>query len=475
MTLLRADALHLPLADNSVDLIVTSPPYWGLRSYQDDGEHYEGQIGSEATPAEFVDALLAVTRECRRVLKPTGSMFVNLGDKYAGSGAPGTTGAIGSKQPTRSGMALPLSYSGSANAKVRNRSKVSVSGYSKATIGGARPKSLMGLPWRYANACVDELGMILRAEIVWSKPNGLPESVRDRVRRSHEQWFHLTAEGDYYTAIDELREPHSTTEGPGARRGPSGQNRGTVVGRTHDDGASVGNFNHDPRGKLPGSVWGSVWEVPTEPLTVPVGFYSRAGGRWRATGGGVSWDSPGGREQRRWLWHQAEEAFGAGESLMVSATDHFAAFPQEWPRRFILGWSPPGVCLACGIGRAPVVDVKPMQVKPSPRRAAAMAASTGSSSRTLPSGTMTSPPERTITGYACACDQPTAPTRPAVVLDPFGGTGTTAMVARALGRTGISVDLSAEYLRLARWRIHDSGHAAKAIERTNRDRQGTLL
>ena len=81
--LIRGDATSLPLADDSVDLIVTSPPYFALRSYQDGGEHYAGQIGSEDTPQAFLDALWAVTAECRRVLKPSGSMFVNLGDKMA--------------------------------------------------------------------------------------------------------------------------------------------------------------------------------------------------------------------------------------------------------------------------------------------------------------------------------------------------------------------------------------------------------
>lgn len=80
---IRANALALPLPDASVDLVVTSPPYFGLRSYQDGGEHYEGQIGDEATPAEFVDALIAATREMVRVLKPSGSIWVNLGDKYS--------------------------------------------------------------------------------------------------------------------------------------------------------------------------------------------------------------------------------------------------------------------------------------------------------------------------------------------------------------------------------------------------------
>lgn len=81
--LIRGDATSIPLADGSVDEIVTSPPYFALRSYTDGGEHYDGQIGSEATPQAFLEALWAVTAECRRVLKPSGSMWVNLGDKMA--------------------------------------------------------------------------------------------------------------------------------------------------------------------------------------------------------------------------------------------------------------------------------------------------------------------------------------------------------------------------------------------------------
>src|SRR6516164_3435564 len=92
--ILRGDARRLPLPDGCVDLIVTSPPYYGLRAYTDAGEVYGGQIGSEATPAEYVTALVECTREWVRVLKPSGSLFVNLGDKYAGSdGTKGGTSA----------------------------------------------------------------------------------------------------------------------------------------------------------------------------------------------------------------------------------------------------------------------------------------------------------------------------------------------------------------------------------------------
>ena len=90
--IVRGDARRLPLPDATVDLIITSPPYFGLRSYTDnDGEHYDGQIGSESTPAEYIAALIACTREWVRVLKPSGSLWVNLGDKYAGSRMDGSS------------------------------------------------------------------------------------------------------------------------------------------------------------------------------------------------------------------------------------------------------------------------------------------------------------------------------------------------------------------------------------------------
>ena len=174
----------------------------------------------------------------------------------------------------------------------------------------------------------------------------------------------------------------------------------------------------------------SVWTVPSEPLRVP-----------------------------EWL-----------------GVDHFAAFPQELVRRLILGWSPSGICVECGEGRRPVVAKEHHEAK-------AFAAEQQASGRGWHGG---DPAKRslgisaedrqtTITGYACACPTPTAPTRPAVVLDPFGGTGTVAMVARALGRYPVHIDLSADYLKLARWRIYESGHASKTAERTNRERQGVLL
>jgi site-specific DNA-methyltransferase (cytosine-N4-specific) len=338
--IIQGNALDLPLDDDSVDLVVTSPPYFALRSYRDGGEHFEGQIGSEATPGEFLDALWAATAECIRVLKPSGSIFVNLGDKYSGVN-PGSyrrhTQPMGPDGKTATG------YHAEAAASEAEADHT-------PDWGGVRRKSLMGLPWRYAIGCIDDLGLILRAEVVWSKPNSLPESVKDRVRRSHEQWFHFTLEPRYFSAIDEIREPYSPeTLADYESRARAGTGWSLAPERQIHNSID-NNRAANPLGKLPGSVW----SIPSEPLKVP-------------------------------------------DDLGV---DHFAAFPQEWPRRLILGWCPPD----------------------------------------------------------------------GVVLDPFAGTGTVPMVARALGRTGIGVDLSSDYVRLARWRVFESGHAQKSIDRTNRER-----
>jgi len=386
---IRGDARNLPLPDASVDLIVTSPPYFALRSYTDGGEHYAGQIGSEATPAEFIAALVECTREWMRVLKPSGSIFVNLGDKYASY-----EGNRGDGKQQKNAQGRPLTERGAG-----------------LTGGGfVRNKSLMLLPERYRIACVDELGLIARAVLIWSKPNGLPESVTDRVRRSHEDWVHLTKMPRYFAAVDEIREPHIDQSDHAARRRARSDAR-------MDLAHSASMSTHNPLGKLPGSVW----EIASQPLTVP-------------------------------------------KDLGV---DHFAAFPMEWPRRLILGWSPSGICVECGEGRRPVMNVDREHVDYSlaERRAAERVDAThGAITGGTKRSTLGHQTTRTVSGYACACPEPTAPTRPAVVLDPFGGTGTTALVASALGRVGISVDMSGDYCRLAQWRTTDPGERAKAMQ-----------
>jgi DNA modification methylase len=418
VTLWHGDARQVSefIPANSVDVLITSPPYFSLRSYTDGGEHYDGQMGSEATPREFVDNLIAATADWVKVLKPTGSIWVNLGDKYSGSG-------------------------GNNNSNLGERATLrGPSAYNKAS-DGIPAKSLMGLPWRYANRVVDELGLILRECIIWQKPNGLPESVTDRCRVSHEYLFHFTRQGRYFAAMDEIREEYGDAHCKPGDVSPNLKSSVVVQpgdARTHrNDGLTVRTAN--PLGKLPGSVW----SIPSEPLVVP-------------------------------------------DHLGV---DHFAAFPSELPRRIILGWSPTAYCTVCDEPRRAVVEKEYTPTQGHTTRVSIHLNGEGHAriGASGADGLIVGNTVATITGYACACPTNTncpdcygrprgecpncgtrepAPTRPAVVLDPFLGTGTTAAVAKALGRNAIGVDLSRDYLRLAEWRVNDPGIARKVLERS---------
>jgi hypothetical protein len=175
-------------------------------------------------------------------------------------------------------------------------------------------------------------------------------------------------------------------------------------------GLGTGEVN--PLGKVPGSVW----SIPSEPLVVP-------------------------------------------DHLGV---DHFAAFPTEWPRRLILGWSPSGYCTACGQARRAVVD---KTYEGGRDLATDRQRRNGDNNWDTFYGTHGHMAEMrtSITGYACACPDLDAPTRPAVVLDPFAGTGTVPMVAHHLGRHGIGIDLSKDYLRLAEWRCTSDVRARSKV------------
>lgn len=434
---IRGDARKLPLPDESVDLIVTSPPYFNLRSYTDDGQHYDGQIGSEATPAVFIAALIECTVEWVRVLKPGGSMFINLGDTYS------------SWQGERKGHPRGLS------GQRRGRGEGGVNLRSAPAVWRVPPKSLIGIPWRYALACVDELGLILRRDFIWSKSNGIPESVKDRARTAHEYLFHLTKEPRYYSAVDEIREDHDPAS---IARFAPGQKQAGLSRRSDYGGQPAHTFGLEqslhPLGRLPGSVW----EFPLQPLIGPACRLVWDGRtvRWFPT-----WEQ--GEKHLRmmaregWAWPP-----GSGRPSLRPEAEHFAAFPMELPRKVIQGWSPAGICTACGQGRRPVSVVTGKLASGFDTRIVPMSRDSvhGHDGR----GGQKILTSRGITGYACDCPDTSAPVRPSVVLDPFGGTGCTAMVAAANGRIGVSVDYSHSYSRFARWRTNDPPERAKAMQ-----------
>lgn len=178
----RTSLAQIPGA--SVNCCVTSPPYWGLRDYG-----VEGQVGREKSPEEYVAALIAIFREVKRVLRDDGSLWVNLGDSYANGG----NGGGGSY--ARDGL-----HGADKNIAARTGSLRCPIGY--------KAKDLIGIPWMVAFALRAD-GWYLRSDIIWAKPNCMPESVTDRPTRSHEYIFLLTKSRKYFYDADAIRNPPS--------------------------------------------------------------------------------------------------------------------------------------------------------------------------------------------------------------------------------------------------------------------------
>jgi DNA modification methylase len=233
VTLYQGDAADVlsQLEPGSVDCIVTSPPYFGLRDYR-----VAGQIGVEDTPAAFVERLVGVFREARRVLADDGTLWVNLGDTYnntsSGQNGTGSTGVSGGRHD-RMGARR------------------------KRLPSGLPPKNLLGVPWRFAFAMQDD-GWVLRNDIIWAKPNGMPESVTDRLSTKHEHIFLFTKGPRYWFDLDPIREPVENVGGQTwADRKAAGEVRASrAPEHVGTDGAfKGGTLAPNPLGKNPGDVW----------------------------------------------------------------------------------------------------------------------------------------------------------------------------------------------------------------------------
>ena len=178
MQILEGDCLQMlkRLPSKSINTCITSPPYWGLRNYNDE----EKQLGMEDTPEEFVDNLVKVFREVKRGLRDDGTVWLNLGDSYSSGGRTTTTNQ---------------SLRGDKNYGV-TRPKPSK---------GIKPKDLIGIPWRVAFALQQD-GWYLRQDIIWNKPNPMPESVKDRCTKAHEYIFLLSKNVKYYFDNEAIQE-----------------------------------------------------------------------------------------------------------------------------------------------------------------------------------------------------------------------------------------------------------------------------
>lgn len=330
VTILRGHVLDRlrELPDGSVHCCVTSPPYYGLRDYG-----VPGQLGLEPTLADYLDNMVAVFREVRRVLRSDGTLWLNIGDSYAtGAGAVGNCPGGGAQGEKWAGaMTSP----------------------NRMPQPGYKPKDLMGVPWRLAFALQAD-GWYLRSEIIWHKKSCMPESVRDRPTKSHEHIFLLAKSESYY--YDQVAASEPVTGDPEAARNEWNTKDYEIPGQKPQKRTTRTSGKNSTQPK----------QYSHHRIVENVA---------RARESGADHDNPFG-STRNWrdVWSLGPEPFKEA---------HFATFPTEIPRRAIVAGCPVG-------------------------------------------GT---------------------------VLDPFGGAGTTGLVADRLQRDAILIELNPQYADMAERRI----------------------
>jgi DNA modification methylase len=350
----------LHIKGKSIDCCVTSPPYFGLRDYG-----HEGQIGLEETPELFIAKLVAVFREVKRVLKDDGTLWVNMGDSYAGSWGNygGQNRGNGTQREIVNGSkAHQQSYDGLEKFKPATANN----------LPGIKPKDLIGIPWMLAFALRAD-GWYLRQDIIWAKPNPMPESVTDRCTKSHEYIFLLSKSQTYYFDQDAIKQPIKDSSIARLAQNIADQNGSDrVPGKTNGKMKAVA-----PR------FGGNKYGDSDDPL-----HRTKSGKEWnpKMGGGGTSFNGHsgyfkadgtlinGGMANKRSVWTVTTKPFSEA---------HFATFPES----LIVD------CIKAGCREG------------------------------------------------------------GIVLDPFMGAGTTALVARKLNRNYLGFELNKEYIKIAEKRL----------------------
>lgn len=404
------------LPSESVHCVVTSPPYWGLRNYGVDG-----QLGLEETPEAYVANMVAVFREVRRVLRSDGTLWLNLGDSYAtGAGKVGDCHGGGEQGARWKGETMRSSersgYSGKHGYRVGPLTQPN-----RLPIAGLKPKDLIGIPWRVAFALQAD-GWWLRQDIIWQKPNPMPESVTDRCTKAHEYIFLFTKSPVYYYDHEALKEPAT----PRADARPFGQ---------------CGGARNGDEGKIYRS--GNSKRKPASARGVPVDTQGRSAG---AVAGSVPWE--GNTRNKRSVWTITTKPFTEA---------HFATFPPELPEACIrAGTSARGVCPKCGAPWKRMTETDRSFQSGSGR---AGNLPDGKNGKNLQGGGQTldirrGPVTQSKTvGWEASCDCPLNEPKPANVFDPFNGAGTTGLVSCRLGRNYMGIELNPIYAEMSRRRI----------------------
>jgi len=398
--LVNANSLQIPLADKSVHCVVTSPPYWGLRDYG-----IEGQLGLEQTLEGYVESMVQVFREVWRVLRDDGTLWLNLGDTYA------------------SGMRSAYDDDRHKYQTARAHDK------RPPTPNGIKPKDLIGIPWRVAFALQAD-GWYLRSDIVWHKPNPMPESVTDRPTKAHEYLFLLSKSASYFYDADAIRE----------RRVSDGDEQvaGWVVDGEHT--AIAHTQPKDGKQKLRPSKAYSFSRASKEPERPGQNY-----GNHRSDRDDVQYS---GSRNKRTVWTIATAPYSGA---------HFATYPPALVEPCIkAGTSEAGCCSVCGAQWVRVTERQDNRYW-TERRSARKKWDFGEAHGRNDCGGSFLGLDTITAGFqpSCKCN---APTKPATVLDPFAGSGTTLQVARQLGRNAIGLDLSYTYL-------HDQARARLELDK----------
>ena len=392
------------MPDESVQCCVTSPPYWGLRDYDE-----AGQLGLEKTPEEYVEKMVAVFREVRRVLRKDGTLWLNMGDCYAAQGRSGRDEGYNER-------------TGRGEIVRHNRDRV--------VPPDLKPKDLVGMPWHLAFALQAD-GWWLRSDIIWAKPNPMPESVTDRPTKAHEYLFLMTKAARYFYDADAVREPLDRPEEL-HRKTPA------VFGGAKKY-AGYGTRKHSGReykGEMTGRNKRDVWTIATSPFP----------------------------------------------------SAHFATFPPKLVEPCIkAGTSEKGCCPECGSPWARVVKARPNPSKyANTGQDLTGGAPNMGGNRQTSAGLHRNPGgvyrEATTTGWrpSCECTEPgdyhkgmaeigvvalcSPDPIPCAVLDPFFGAGTVGLVAQRLHRDCIGIELSEDYCRMAAKRIRDDAPLFAEVE-----------
>ena len=386
ITILQGDVLEQlhTLPDKSVQCCVTSPPYYGLRDYGIDG-----QIGMEETPELFVAKIVEVFREVKRVLRDDGTLWLNFGDSYCGSW--GNSGRRPELDNTPSEQREKNTEYFNRGGWDERRERPP----SSYTIPGYKAKDLFGIPWMVAFALRAD-GWYLRSDIIWSKPNPMPESVTDRPTKAHEYVFLMTKSARYYYDADAIREDASPATLERNKYGFTGAFKGQLQGSPTEERWQEGRPIEKPQFGLNGRNRRTVWEIATQPTP---------------------------------------EA-------------HFATFPEALVEPCIkAGTSERGCCAKCG---APMERVVEKEFYGNWEHHRTDDWDTNVHNKGHATDKAYKPPKTTGWQPTCKCNADTAP---CVVLDPFGGSGTTAKVARDLKRDSIMIELNPTYIKIARGKL----------------------